>query len=103
MGFANSPANDTIDFLFGVRWFDNWYGNYDEKKYKSYQFFHSIWPVSAYIDNNINDAKANLYLKRYNYDYTSIKDPSALYNSDNGSRTLGAINWVGRNIGRLYR
>lgn len=103
MSFANSPANDAIDFLFGIRWYGDWYDDYDEKKYKSYQFFHSIPVLSGLIDNSIANSKTELYLNRYGYDYTDIKDPSKLYNAFNGSRSYGAVNWVGRNIGRLYR
>lgn len=103
MSFANSPANDTMDFLFGIRWYDNWYDDYDKKKYKSYQIFHSIPVLSGIIDNSISDAKSDLYLNRYGMDYNDIIDPSKMYNAYNGSREFGSVNWIGRNIGRLYR
>lgn len=100
---ANAPFWDVTDFLFGVRWYDNWYGNYDEKKYKSYQFFSSFPFVDAEVENSIANGKTKSYLERYGMDYSDIVDPSSLYNAGNTSRTIHQLNWVGNNISRLYR
>lgn len=94
---------DITDFLFGVRMYDDWYGNYDKKKYDSYKFFHALPVTSEYIDSNIATHKTDLYLDRYGMDYTGIIDPSGLYDSGNTARTIHQLNWIGSNINRLYR
>lgn len=99
----NAGVWDITDFLFGVRWYDNWYGNYDEKKYKSYQFFSGLPFVGDEVAKSIADGKTLAYLNRYNMDYSDIVDPTALYNSGNTARTIHQLNWIGSNINRLYR
>lgn len=102
MGFTNSPANDLLGY-FGIRWYDSWYGNYDKEKYASYQFWHGLPFFDSVIDNNIASEKSKKYLERYHMDYSSIVDPSALYDSGNGSRTYHQLNFVSSNIRKLYR
>lgn len=84
-----------------------WYGNYDEQKYREYQFWHdglgnllSLGLTGAHIDYSIAQGKSDAYMKRYGLDYTDIVDPTKLYS--NGSIYSRGYNFVSSNISRLY-
>lgn len=102
-GYMDSPFHKWFGDLTGVNWYDDWYGGYDEKKYRSYQFFHALPFFSDYIDTNIATHKTEKYLDRYGLDFSDIRDPSSLYDSGNGSRTLHQLNYVSSNLHKLYR
>lgn len=84
-----------------------WYGDYDERKYRQYEFFHdglgnyfSLGLTSKLIDSDIANAKNQAYMKRWGLTYGDIVDPTRLYDSEDTS--VAMLNFVSDNIKRLY-
>lgn len=85
-----------------------WYGDYSEKKYKEYKFWHD--GLGSYltfglsrtaINEDIANAKNKAYMTAYDLDYEDIVDPTAFYQAD--STNVAMLNFVSSNLKRLYR
>lgn len=80
------------------------YGEYDKEKLRQFEALHNVPVVSNYMDYLLDVRADEEYLRRYGMDYSDIHDPRKLKQVRSGSALYGsALNWVGKNIGRLYR
>lgn len=80
------------------------YGEWTEEKYKQYLAYNSVYPIRLYFNYLLDYRGANEYLDRYGMDWSDIHDPRKLNLSQSGSALGGyALNFVSKNIGRLYR
>lgn len=109
-----SPPVRLAQFLYG-EWkrgadFENnavsdWlYSDWSEEKYKQYLALRSVAPVRMYFDYLLDYRGANEYLNRYGMDWSDIHDPRKLALNQSGTALGGyALNFVSRNVSKLYR
>lgn len=85
--------------------FADWlYGEYDERKLRQFEILHRVPGVSDYMDYLLDKRSDEEYLRHNGMDYSDIHDPRKLHQSASGSRFTGdVINFVSRNVSRLYR
>lgn len=80
------------------------YGEWNEKKYKEYLAWNSIYPARLLFDYILDSRAADEYLNRYGMDYSDIHDPRKMPNASSGTALAGyALNFVSKNVEKLYR
>lgn len=95
--FEGRPLKDQMkDWLYE----DNW----SKEKYDEYLLYSAVPIVSDYMGYLLDARRTEEYLNRYGMDYQDIHDPSKLPSSRSAiAVNRAAINFVSRNISRLYR
>lgn len=85
--------------------FATWlYGGYDEGKLRQFEILHNIPVVGNYMDYLLDYRVDREYLNRYGMDYSDVHDPRKLRSVGSGSAFYGsAVNFVSKNVSRLYR
>lgn len=86
----------TMDWLYGTEW--------DERKANQYLIMKNTPITSWAIDYAEGKKEMQEYMERYNMTYSDIHHMSKMPGvSSMSSGTGSVLNWIGRNIGRLYR
>lgn len=78
--------------------------DWDTDDYYKFYMLYSLPVFSSYIDTLYDKRAQEEYFKRYGMDYSDVHDPRKLMFS-NSARNLvsGSMNFVSRNLTRLYR
>lgn len=80
------------------------YGEWSEDKLKAYEALNRVPIFGDYMDYLLDQRSDSEYLQRYGMDYSDIHDPRKLKQTSSGSALVGnSINFVSRNVSRLYR
>lgn len=81
-----------------------WYGNYDEKKYKEFNFWYSVPFIRPLMDYDIDKARSDSYMQRFGLNYSDILDPRKMLDHQSTSNLYGSgMNFVSSNWRKLYR
>lgn len=80
------------------------YGEWNEDKLKTYEALNRVPVFSDYMDYILDQRSDSEYMARYGLGYSDIHDPRKLKQTSSGSVFIGnSINFVSRNVSRLYK
>lgn len=105
---VNSPdPNDpyAMPNILDQNAFSEWlYGDYDERKLRQFSLLYSLPLVRNYMDYLLDLRSDKEYLDRYGLSYSDVHDPRKLRSTGSRSEFFGgALNFVSRNVEKLYR
>lgn len=100
--YGPSWLGEAYDGLFNT---ESWlYGEWTEEKYNVYLGLRNIPVFSNYMDYLLDKRRSDEYLNRHGMDYSNIHDPRKLFQTNSGTALIGgSLNFVSRNVTRLYR
>lgn len=93
------------EYYYAITDTKNWlYGPWNENKYNAYVTLSRLYFFGDYMDYLLDVRRDKEYLDRHGMDYSDIHDPRKLHESSSGGNlSMGTLNFVSRNVSRLYR